>query len=434
MAPLHSIALRTALSGFMLASVTPVEAQGDPAPEPKKPAMTDEQRVVKNTLLASERLAVLPEAERRGWEAYFSTSQALARQNREALERELADAGLEKARRPKSGGDFKLPHEPGHAWFGTPEAARLADAVLSFQTPAGGWSKHNRYTEPREKGTLWSSQYEPGAPPHYLGTIDNHATTSEILLLAAVWQKTQRADCLTGVHRGLDWLLSAQYPNGGWPQNFPLEGRYHDAITFNDDAMTHVLTLLADVRDGAPHFAGVDAQHRSRVLAALERGVQCVLASQVRRGTTRTGWCAQHDPLTLAPLPARAKEPAALGAPETGKILTFLMRQPAQTPEGVAAIEAGLAWLEKVRITGLRQTKRDGKTAYDPDPTATQPLWARFYEVETDTPLFAGADDGIVYKTFNEMAAKNRVGYDYYTTLPHTVVTTQQKKWRKRRG
>jgi PelA/Pel-15E family pectate lyase len=34
------------------------------------------------------------------------------------------------------------------------------------------------------------------------------------------------------------YLLAAQFPNGGWPQVWPLEGGYHDAVTFNDNAVS----------------------------------------------------------------------------------------------------------------------------------------------------------------------------------------------------
>ena len=49
--------------------------------------------------------------------------------------------------------------------------------------------------------------------------------------------------------RGLDYLLKAQYPNGGWPQFYPLRNGYWSHITYNDDAMAGVLELLRDVAD-----------------------------------------------------------------------------------------------------------------------------------------------------------------------------------------
>ncbi|MBC7644959.1 MAG: signal peptidase I, partial [Thermoleophilia bacterium] len=41
--------------------------------------------------------------------------------------------------------------------------------------------------------------------------------------------------------------LPAEFPPGGWPQVYPLEGGYHDAITYNDNALANVTDLLEDV-------------------------------------------------------------------------------------------------------------------------------------------------------------------------------------------
>ena len=89
-------------------------------------------------------------------------------------------------------------------------------------------------------------------------------------------------------------------PNGCWPQVYPLEGGYHDAVTFNDDATTRVLTLLRDVGASAT-YAAFRADAKARAADALARGLACVVAAQVRVGGTATAWGQQHDPLTLAP-------------------------------------------------------------------------------------------------------------------------------------
>ena len=100
------------------------------------------------------------------------------------------------------------------------------------------------------------------------------------------------------------------------------------------------------------------------------------------------------------------------------------------TPEIVAAIEGGLSWLERTKISGLTKSKLDGKTVYASNPDSTEVYWSRFYNLTNNQPVFPGRD-GIVYSTYAEMAARNQVGYDYITTLPGSILNNGQKKWRK---
>jgi PelA/Pel-15E family pectate lyase len=379
------------------------------------------------------RLDALPAEVARPWREYLERSARLAAKDAAALEAELAAAGLAEATKAPSGGSFSLPDEADRAWYAGDEAARLADAIVSFQTPSGGWSKHTGYGKgPRRPGMQWTSQSDPGKPPHYQATFDNSATVHEIEFLAAVWEATHRADCRDAALRGLDFITDAQFPNGGWPQGYPLEGGYHDNITFNDNAMTNVLALLQAATGQDERYAFVDGERKRRLAAAFDRGVACVLAAQVVVDGRRTVWCAQHDPLTLAPTPARAFEPASLSGVESAHLVKFLMGIPKPSPEVIAGIEAGLVWLENAQVKGLAKVKRDGRTIYVADASSADVYWARFYDLTTGKPLFPGKD-GIVYGSFGAMAAANdKLGYDYYSTLPGSIVRNGQKKWRKR--
>jgi PelA/Pel-15E family pectate lyase len=378
-----------------------------------------------------ERIAALPAAEQPAWRAYLARSQANARADAAALQAEVAVQGLTNALRAPDGGDFKLPAKPGNAYYQSEDARRLADAVLSFQTPSGGWSKHLGFNKgPRQPGMQWTSQNEPGKPPHYVATFDNRSTTEELHFLASVWLATQREDCAAAFRKGLQFILAAQYPNGGWPQVYPLEGGYHDDVTFNDDALTHVLELLYGISRNEPAYAFLGETNRQQAAAALAAGLRCLLQAQVAQDGQKTVWCAQHDPLTLQPASARAMEPASLSGMESARILGFLMTITNPAPDLVAAIESGLAWFERVKLTGLSRVKRDGKTAYETHAASTQVYWARFSDLATSKPIFPGRD-GVIYDTFEAMAAKNKLGYDYYGTQPGSLLNSGQKKWRK---
>ena len=180
--------------------------------------------------------------------------------------------------------------QAGDAWYAGAEARQLADAVLSYQTPTGGWSKHNGFSRgPRQPGMQWTSQNEPGQKPHYVATFDNDSTTAEMDFLAGVWLATKREDCRAGFIKGLNFILAAQYPNGGWPQVYPLEGGYHDDITFNDDAMTHILELLHGIIGNEPGYAFLDASQRQHAADAKRKGIDCVLKMQIVQNGRKTG-------------------------------------------------------------------------------------------------------------------------------------------------
>jgi PelA/Pel-15E family pectate lyase len=381
--------------------------------------------------ITSSRVNTLPSAEQAAWKTYLDHSQTNAFTDAAVVQAEVIANKMTNALRAPSGGDFKLHTNIGDAWFASDEAKQLADSIISFQTPSGGWSKHMGFSKGlRKPGMQWTSQNAPGEPAHYVATFDNGSTTTEMDFLANVWLATKREDCRAGFIKGLNFIFAAQFPNGGWPQVYPLEGGYHDGITFNDDAMTHVLELLQGITMNEPGYAFLDETQRQQAATALDRGVRCVLQTQVAQNGKKTVWCAQNDSLTLQSANARKMEPATLSGLESAHILKFLMTIPNPSPEVVACIESGLKWFEAAKITGEMKTNEKGKSVFEPSASGSEVRWARFYNLTNSQPVFPGRD-GILYETYDAMIATNRGGYDYYTSQPGSIVKTAQKKWRK---
>lgn len=381
--------------------------------------------------LTADRLNELPPADQPAWKTYLEKSGTAAAADEAALQAEVLANKMPKALRAPNGGDFKLSKPAGDAWYGGAEAGKLADAILSYQTPSGGWSKHLGFSEgPRKPGMQWTSQNEPGQSAHYVATFDNSSTTAEIEYLANVWLATKREDCKAAFIKGLNFITAAQYPNGGWPQVYPLEGKYHDDIAFNDNAITNILDLLQGIASNEPGYAFLDEAQRKQATDALAKGIDCLLKTQIVQDGRKTVWCSQFDPINLQPSNARKMEPATLSGLESARTLKFLMSLADPTPEIVACVESGLKWFEDAKITGMGTKEVDGKTIYVADPASTEVRWARFYDLKTSKPVFPGRD-GVLYETFEAMAAKNTLGYDFYTSQPNSIITNGQKKWRK---
>jgi PelA/Pel-15E family pectate lyase len=255
--------------------------------------------------------------------------------------------------------------------------------------------------------------------------------------LALMVEATKEATYRQAFDRGMDYLLAAQYPNGGWPQYFPLRQGYYSRITYNDNAMANVLTVLRDGAAGKPPYGFVDDPRRARARAAVARGVDIILRTQVKQAGRLTAWCAQHDERTLEPAWGRAYEPPSLSGHETVGIVRFLMEIERPSPAIVAAVEGAVAWLRSVAIRGLRFerfTAADGSrdTRVVADPTAG-PLWARFYELGTNRPIFLGRDS-IVRGKLDEIEQERRGGYAYYVAAPATLVDRDYPRWRASLG
>ena len=107
-------------------------------------------------------------------------------------------------------------------WFQSAEGRRIADNVLSWQTPHGGWPK----------GRDTASEPFDGKSEDLHATFDNGATIDELRFLARAFRATNEPRYQQAFLKGLSHILEAQYPNGGWPQFYPLSKNYHRHITF----------------------------------------------------------------------------------------------------------------------------------------------------------------------------------------------------------
>lgn len=327
------------------------------------------------------------------------------------------------------------------AWYGGAEADRIAGNVLLYQRATGGWPKNTEMT-----AVLAEAERAEILRQKRLidSTIDNGATYTEMAFLARVYDArvrdaTKREPLRRAFLDGLDYLLRAQYASGGWPQFYPLRRGYYTHITFNDDAMVGVLSLLRAVTRKESPYAFVDAGRRVRAERAVAKGVECILRCQIIIDGKRTVWCAQHDENTFAPAPARAYEKISLSGSESVGITRFLMGTLRPDPRVIAAIEGAVAWFEAAKLTGIKVVERpdaalpkgfDRVVVADP---AAPPIWARFYEIGTNRPIFCGRD-GVIKARLADIEHERRIGYSWYTDRPARLLETDYPAWRKRRG
>jgi PelA/Pel-15E family pectate lyase len=308
--------------------------------------------------------------------------------------------------------------------------------VVRYQRSSGGWPKNIDMARPLSAADRAALGDERALNDT---TIDNGATTTQIRFLAKVLAATGDAQWRAPMAAGLDWLLAAQYANGGWPQYFPLRTDYSRHITFNDDAMVNVLLLLDDVAEDRAPMDVAPPPVRARARAAVTRGTDVLLRTQISVAGSLTGWCQQHDEVTLKPAPARAYEHVSISGKETVGIVRFLMRIERPDARVIAAIDGAAAWLAAVQVKGTRIDRQPAVGAVGgmdvvlvPDASAA-PLWARFYEIGTNKPIFSGRD-GVIRYNLSEIELERRSGYSWIGTYASALLQTEYPAWRKRLG
>ncbi|MBJ6110516.1 pectate lyase [Hymenobacter sp. BT523] len=322
-----------------------------------------------------------------------------------------------------------------------PQAAlqdSTAEKILVYQRAVGGWPKAVGSAKVDYKHAMSAADRTRtlADKDRNDATIDNNATSREIIYLAQAYQKTNNPAYRQGAENGIRYLLKMQYANGGFPQYYPDFSNYRHQITYNDNAMVRVLQVLREVGQQKAPYNGLDAALVPQAKAAVERGIDCILKTQYVRQGQPTAWCAQYDEKTLQPAKARAFELASLSGDESVEIVRFLMGVEKPSPAVRKAIESAVAWFQKVKLTGytMKEIAAPGEpTGRDrvivPEAGAT--LWARFYELDTDRPIYVGRDSKVHYQ-LSEIENERRAGYLYAGTWPAKLLEKDYPAWQKR--
>lgn len=310
------------------------------------------------------------------------------------------------------------------SWWSSDEAKRIAENVMVYQKNIGGWEK-NIYELHQPLSATQRAQLIAGKTNGQGCTIDNGAVYYELTYLSRVYgaisNEPLKTDIYNSFELAIEYLLRAQYTNGGWPQFYPYRGGYSDDITYNDDAMVNVLEMIYNVATKNNTFTfKLNDEMAAKAQAAYNKGIECILKTQYIQNGLLTSWCAQHDYETLEPSDARSYELASLSGQESEGILNLLMSIDEPSEAIKRAIFMGARWYDDVKITGQRledfynSALQENDKRIVQDPNAPD-MWARFYTLEDNTPFFCSRD-GIKRYSIAEISHERRNGYSWYST------------------
>jgi hypothetical protein len=139
---------------------------------------------------------------------------------------------------------------------------------------------------------------------------------------------------------------------------------------------------------------------------------------------------------------ARAYEMPSICNGESVGIVLFLMSLDHPDNKVIEAVQSAVKWFSDSKIyhtriktipvkpeeTSLRTVTTDRVVVEDP---TAPPIWTRYYELETERPLFSDRNSERLY-SLAEVSLERRSGYSWYTYAPKAALDKYpkwQKKW-----
>ena len=274
-------------------------------------------------------------------------------------------------------------------------ATATGEALAWGQLASGGWYAWIQFGPPTLKALHyrhdWERDHKASGKRRNTSTFDDDITQSALRFMLKLDKQLHGRN--KAIHHavgvGLPALLGTQNPNGGWPQvfteaadpsrpvlqaTFPETWRerpggvsYWDFYTLNDgviQANVETLYLAADLYDS------------KRCLAAAARAGDFLLLAQLP--APQPVWAQQYN-FQMQPCWARKFEPPAASSWETVMSLETLLEIWLRTGDDKyrKAMDPAIAWLDQRRL-----------------PSG---LWARFYELQTNRPLYMTSDYQLTY-------------------------------------
>ena len=318
------------------------------------------------------------------------------------------------------------------------QIAGIAENILLHQRSNGGWPENwdpQRVLNPEEKRSVWNDKARQDT------SFDNHTTFTQIAYLASAHLLLHDERYAQACRAGLLFMLEAQHENGGFPHSYPGSQIYHHHTTFMDAVTPGALALFRRIVAGEAAFGFLDSQLVAKLREALRRGEQGLLRLQVRVDGRLTVWAGQYDRETNEPTTGRAYELPGLVSRESVDVVRYLMGVDAPSPDVVASIEAAIVWFQRSKLEGLRVEEFEAPLVHYEfhsshvdrrvvhDPTAP-PLWARFYEIDTNRPFMANRDGVKVY-SLEQVSRERRTGYSWYGDYAARLLAQDYPAWRE---
>ncbi|MCS7023731.1 MAG: pectate lyase [Bryobacteraceae bacterium] len=293
------------------------------------------------------------------------------------------------------------------------EAARsVAHTLVRGQLCSGGWDywiefdpQQRRRFPYRADGNCESPKIRGASST----TFDDNVSQANLRFLMRTDRELRFQDA--AIHEAaqfaLESFIKAQYPNGAWPQrysefpdpaNYPVKKasypaswsrqwpgeNYRQHYTFNDNSIADCIDMMLE--------AG-RIYNEPKYLASAEKGGQFILLAQMPE--PQPAWAQQYD-LDMHPAWARVFEPPSVTGGESQGILRMLMVLYRETGNRkyLEPVPRALDYLKRSILPPV-ENPSEVRRRVGPGP-----VLARFYELQTNRPLYITKGTTVSVKGF----------------------------------
>ena len=231
-------------------------------------------------------------------------------------------------------------------------AKNAAAAVIWGQSHEGGWNYMIDFAGDRSLkqwyNTVGKNGWRLEEFQHYYGnsTFDDNITSDAARFLLRMYLEKLDPAYKPALDKAIDFILTSQYPLGGWPQRYPLKYDYNKSnhldyssyYTFNDEVIWENIHFLIQC---------YETLGEERFLDPILRGMNFYLIAQDASGA----WGNQYN-MALQPMGARTYEPEGLVTPITClnamQLITFYKYT--GNPKFLLPVSKSIEWLEQTRL------------------------------------------------------------------------------------
>ena len=263
-----------------------------------------------------------------------------------------------------------LYHATGDEYY-FESAKKVANALIWGQLDCGGWNYIVDFAGENSLkdwyATIGKAGWRLEEFHHYYGnaTFDDDNTVSPAKFLLRMYLEKYDPIYKPALDKVIRFVLESQYPNGGWPQRYPLKydhvfhGKedYTSFVTLNDDVIPNNIEFLLQCYQAA-------GMHHLR--EPIMRAMYLMIALQW--GAPYAGWSDQYTLEDLNPAHARSYEPRGVNTGTTARMIYLMLdyykltgdkRFLARIPEAIAFLESQALPESEIRRFG-RPFRGDG--------------------------------------------------------------------------